>query len=68
MQTEFALKLKALTLAIMVNGLIMGSAAFLFDGQIHGPANRGPVNRGPAPFAHIASRGVTGMHISAFRP
>jgi hypothetical protein len=38
MYSEFTLKLKALTLAVMINGLIMGSAAFLFDGQIHDPA------------------------------
>ena len=28
MYTELSLKLKALTLAVMINGLIMGSAAF----------------------------------------
>ena len=35
MYTDLTLKLKALTLAVMINGLIMGGAAYLFDGQLH---------------------------------
>ena len=35
MYTDLTLKLKALTLALMINGLIMGGAALLFDGRLH---------------------------------
>jgi len=63
MYTEFTLKLKALTLAVMINGLIMGGAAFLFDGQIHGYQQNSA-----AQFADHAVTGVTSVHASVFRP
>jgi len=60
MYTEFTLKLKALTLAVMINGLIMGGAAFLFDGRLHsGDAAR---------FANDAVPHVNVVHASFFRP
>jgi len=36
MNTELSLKLKALTLALMINVLILGGTAALFDGHMHG--------------------------------
>ena len=60
MYTDFTLKLKALTLAIMINGLIMGGAAFLFDGQIHAAQ--------PAAFASAAAAGISSVHAVIFRP
>ncbi|MBS0611634.1 MAG: hypothetical protein JSS24_00495 [Proteobacteria bacterium] len=36
MTTELSLKLKALTLALMINVLILGGTAVLFDGHMHG--------------------------------
>ena len=61
MYTEFTLKLKALTLAVMINGLIMGGAAFLFDGQIH---QRGSSSM----LAHTLSHDATRGQVSVFRP
>ena len=60
MYTEFTLKLKALTLAVMINGLIMGSAAFLFDGQIH--------QSHTAQFASNANHDGNVVHLSVLRP
>lgn len=60
MYTELSLKLKALTLAVMINGLIMGGAAFLFDGQLHSvEATR---------FANTQVPAVSSVHASIFRP
>ncbi len=36
MHTEITLKIKALAIAIVINGLMLGAAAYLFDGQLHG--------------------------------
>jgi hypothetical protein len=60
MYTELSLKLKALTLAVMINGLIMGSAAFLFDGQLHQERN--------AQVARSMHLDATRVHASVFRP
>ena len=60
MYTEFTLKLKALTLAVMINGLIMGAAAYVFDGQIH--------TAHAAELARSVNAGVTSVHASIFRP
>ena len=61
MYTELSLKLKALTLAVAINGLIMGGAAFLFDGSL---------NQEPA--GSLVARTVQGdstrTHASVFRP
>jgi hypothetical protein len=35
MTTQVASKLAALAIALMMNGLIIGTVAYLFDGQIH---------------------------------
>jgi hypothetical protein len=35
MTTQLSSKLAALAIALMMNGLIIGAAAYLFDGQIH---------------------------------
>lgn len=61
MYTELSLKLKALTLAVMINGLIMGSAAFLFDGQMH---KDGVVSSATRSLPLAAGR----VHTSVFRP
>jgi hypothetical protein len=61
MHTDIALKLKALTLAVMINGLIMGGAAFLFDGQIH---QRGSSSVLAKTLTHDTARG----QVSVFRP
>jgi hypothetical protein len=61
MYTDIALKLKALTLAVMINGLIMGGAAFLFDGQIHQHSSGSTL-------ARTLSHDSTRAQISVFRP
>jgi hypothetical protein len=35
MTTQLSSKLAALAIALMMNGLIIGAVAYLFDGQIH---------------------------------
>jgi hypothetical protein len=60
MYTDLALKLKALTLAVMINGLIMGGAAFLFDGQLHSAGTDRFVDTA-TPHAHM-------VHASFFQP
>ena len=60
MITELNLKLKALTLAVMINGLIMGGAAFLFDGHLH-QSQTTTLGGGYAP-------NVARVHVSVFRP
>jgi len=59
MSTDLTLKLKALTLAVMINGVIMGSAAFLFDGELHSSS--------PA-FANNGTLPVNTVHAALFRP
>jgi hypothetical protein len=54
MYAEFTVKLKALALAVMINALLIGSAAFLFDGQIHAD--------------HRTHPGVSSVYASLFRP
>jgi hypothetical protein len=61
MYADIALKLKALTLAVMINGLIMGGAAYLFDGQIH---QRGSSSMLAQTHGHDATR----VQVSVFRP
>jgi hypothetical protein len=61
MYTDIALKLKALTLAVMINGLIMGGAAFLFDGQIH---QHGSSSLLAKSLTHDSTR----AQVSVFRP
>lgn len=61
MYTDIALKLKALTLAVMINGLIMGGAAFLFDGQLHQRSSSSML-------AHSLSHDATRRQVSVFRP
>jgi hypothetical protein len=61
MYTSLSLKLKALTLAVMINGLIMGGAAFLFDGQIH-------QDRAGSLMARSAHLDASRVHVSVFRP
>jgi hypothetical protein len=39
MTTEFNLKFKAFTAALAINLLLLGSAAYLFDGRIHSPGH-----------------------------
>jgi len=60
MYTDLTLKLKALTLAVMINGLIMGGAAFLFDGRLHS-ATPDTFAGNAAPHAHM-------VHASFFQP
>jgi len=36
MKLEISQKLAALAIAMSINGLIIGSVAYLFDGKIHG--------------------------------
>ncbi len=61
MYTSLSLKLKALTLAVMINGLIMGGAAFLFDGQMH-------QNSAASLMARSAQLDASRVHVSVFRP
>ena len=61
MYTSLSLKLKALTLAVMINGLIMGGAAFLFDGQMHRDSASSLVARN-------ARLDASRIHVSVFRP
>jgi hypothetical protein len=35
MNTEITTKIQALALAIMINGVMLSAAAYLFDGQLH---------------------------------
>lgn len=35
MNTEITLKLKAFALALLMNGVVLGGTAALFDGQMH---------------------------------
>ena len=61
MYSDIALKLKALALAVMINGLIMGGAAFLFNGQIHQGGSSSVL-------AHTLSHDATRGQVSVFRP
>jgi hypothetical protein len=60
MYTDLTLKLKALTMAVLINGLIMGGAAFLFDGQLHQGQT---ISFDGSHVPNIAS-----VHASVFRP
>ena len=62
MYTDIALKLKALTLAVMINGLIMGGAAYLFDGRIH------QHSAGSSLLATTLSHDANRAQVSVFRP
>jgi hypothetical protein len=39
MTSEFNLKFKALTAALAINLLLLGGAAYLFDGRMHSPGH-----------------------------
>jgi hypothetical protein len=54
MYTEFTEKLKALTLAVMINAVLLGSTAYLFDGRIHAD--------------HRTHAGLSSTYASLFRP
>jgi hypothetical protein len=53
MTTQVSLKLAALAIALMMNGLIIGTVAYLFDGQIHRDAALSLASATP-PTAHEA--------------
>ncbi|MFO1468779.1 MAG: hypothetical protein U1F35_20420 [Steroidobacteraceae bacterium] len=61
MYAELSLKLKALTLAVMINALIMGGAAYLFDGQMH-------TDRSGSLVARTLHQGGGHFQASVFRP
>lgn len=61
MNTELSLKLKALTLALMMNGLVLGGTAYLFDGKLHHGTATSLV-------ARTLDAGASHATVRAFRP
>ena len=61
MTTQLSTKLAALGLALMVNGLMIGAVAYLFNGQIHETAQVQALARAlahPTPASDIAASTV----------
>jgi hypothetical protein len=55
MNTQISSKLAALAVALMMNSLIIGGVAYLFNGQIQHHATSVSLARAPAHTAHEAA-------------